>query len=203
MPPWSEFVDAYWGDHCQMYITPVTPQSVCVACISSDPHLRLENALPLFPALARRLQGAEPLSREQGRLTLSRRLPQVCHGDVALIGDASGSLDAITGEGLALGFEQALALRDALGRGDLHRYQIAHRRLSLWPMRMARLLLAMNGHPRFRRRVMHTLAADPRLFSHLLDVHTGMAQLRDPDFGAGAFVWNFLAARERPRAQGA
>jgi len=193
--PWSEFVDVYWGDGFQIYVTPVTPQAVCVACISSDPHLRLNDALQAVPGLWGRLRHVEPISREQGSMTLSRRLPQVCRGNVALIGDASGSVDAITGEGLALGFEQALALRDALRGGALRRYQPTHRALARWPGRMARLLLAMNDHPHFRRRVLHAFTADRSLFPRLLGMHTGAGPLADLGFGgAGSLVWNFLAA---------
>ena len=200
--PWSDFVEVYWGDRCQMYVTPVTPQSVGVSCISADPHLRLQEAIQTFPPLQRRLCGAEPLSRERGSLTLSRRLPQVCRTQVALIGDASGSVDAISGEGLALGFQQALALRDALrppaADDALHRYQAAHRDLSRWPARMASLLLAMNDYPRFRHRVLHAFAADHRLFAHFLGLHTGGGSLTALGLdGAGSLLWNFLTAPGR------
>ena len=42
-------------------------------------------------------------------------------GRIALVGDAAGYVDALTGEGLSLGFESALALADALAAGDLAR----------------------------------------------------------------------------------
>jgi flavin-dependent dehydrogenase len=48
---------------------------------------------------------------------------------VALVGDASGSVDAITGEGLCLLFQQAVALAAALEAGDLALYQAEHRRI--------------------------------------------------------------------------
>ncbi len=38
---------------------------------------------------------------------------------LALVGDASGPRDAITGEGLALSFHQAVALVEAMAAGDL------------------------------------------------------------------------------------
>ena len=37
-------------------------------------------------------------------------------GNVALIGDASGTVDAITGEGLCLAFSQAMVLAECLER---------------------------------------------------------------------------------------
>ncbi len=72
-----------------------------------------------FPELARRIGGAELTGRERGAITMTRKFRHVQRGNVALVGDASGSVDAITGEGLALGFRQAMALADALERGDL------------------------------------------------------------------------------------
>jgi flavin-dependent dehydrogenase len=60
-----------------------------------------------------------------------------------LAGDASGSVDAITGEGLGLSFRQALALADALEAGELQGYQTAQNRLGRRPRVMARLLLLL------------------------------------------------------------
>ena len=48
-------MEIYWGSGCQMYVTPVTPQEVCVAVISRDSHLRFNSALAQFPELAGRL----------------------------------------------------------------------------------------------------------------------------------------------------
>ena len=40
----------------------------------------------------------------------SRVLPAVARGRVALVGDASGTVDAVTGHGLSLSFQQAIHL---------------------------------------------------------------------------------------------
>ena len=60
---------------------------------------------------------------------------------VALVGDASGSVDAITGEGLSLSFLQAEALAGAMVENDLSMYQRAHKKMARRPTFMARLLL--------------------------------------------------------------
>src|SRR5215831_9226312 len=98
--PWSEYMQIHWGDHCQLYITPVAAKEVCVVLISRDPHLRLDDALPQFPELAARLESADSASVERGAVTATRSLNAVARGNVALVGDASGSVNAITGEGL-------------------------------------------------------------------------------------------------------
>jgi flavin-dependent dehydrogenase len=92
---------------------------------------------------------------------------------VALVGDASGSVDAITGEGLALAFRQANSLATALAAGDLKKYDASHRRMGRLPRLMARTLLLFDGNDRLRRIAFRRLAAHPRIFSRLLDVHVG------------------------------
>ena len=35
--PWSEFVEVHWGEHGQMYITPVASDQICVALLTQAP----------------------------------------------------------------------------------------------------------------------------------------------------------------------
>jgi len=44
---------------------------------------------------------------ERGAVTVSRSLESVYRGSIALIGDASGSVDAVTGEGLFPGLSSS------------------------------------------------------------------------------------------------
>jgi menaquinone-9 beta-reductase len=171
--PWSDCVEIYWGSACQIYVTPVGPSEICVAAISRDPHLRLDHALDDFPDLAARLNDVPPISSERGAVSASRRLHRVFRGNAILVGDASGSVDAITGEGLRLSFEQAFALAGALSSGDLNRYQVAHRRLARRPALMANLMLSLDRCAWLRRRVLHALAAEPRIFGIQLAMHVG------------------------------
>ncbi len=124
--PWTDFMEVHWGTGSQMYVTGVGRDEMCIALLTRDPHLRLSGALPQFPDLARKLAGADTLSEERGAITAMRRLRRVHRGRIALIGDASGSVDAITGEGMGLAFRQALALADALAADNLDQYQAAH-----------------------------------------------------------------------------
>lgn len=192
MAPWTEYVEIYWGRGYQIYITPVASDEVCVAVISRDSKLRVPAALGQFPALLARLQGAAETSEERGAVTASRQLRRVVAGNLALIGDASGSVDAITGEGLCLGFHQALALADAMESGDLAQYESAHRRLGVRPRFMAHLMLSVDRWPRLRKRALPALAAHPDLFSELLAMHVGAA--RTADFAANclALGWRML-----------
>ena len=107
------------------------------------------------------------------------RLKRVYRDNVALIGDASGGVDAITGDGICLSFQQAFALANALKINDLHFYQKAHRRLSRVPTFLGFHLLSMDGRPWLRRRALSTLSANPKLFGRLLSAHIGEASLWD------------------------
>ncbi len=103
--PWTDRMELHWGRQGEIYVTPVSKDQVCVALISRDPKLRLREALQRFPELQARLAGAEASSVEKGALTATCKLKRVSRGNVALIGDASGTVDAITGEGLVPGFQ--------------------------------------------------------------------------------------------------
>jgi flavin-dependent dehydrogenase len=190
--PWTDYVEIYWGDGCQVYVTPVAPDEVCIAVISRDPKVRVNEALRQFPAILSKLEGAPKNSVERGSMTASRRLRRVARGNVALVGDASGSVDAITGEGLCLGFRQALALADALEREDLALYESAHRRLARRPGFMADFMLTMDRSRWLRGRALPALASHPDLFGSLLAMHVGAA--RPQAFAASclALGWRIL-----------
>src|SRR5579859_166260 len=166
----TDCVEVYWG-RTQAYVTPLAHEETCVVLISRDPAMHFSEALREFPKLADSLRKAELSSVQRGAVTVTRRLNRVCRKNIALVGDASGSVDAITGEGLGLSFRQALALADALKAGDLEKYQSAHQRLARRPHFMSRLLLLLDACPPLRRRVLLGLAKDPALFSRLLMAH--------------------------------
>jgi flavin-dependent dehydrogenase len=162
--------------------------------ISRDPQERFASVGSEFPQLARRLASAKPTSSERGAVTLARSLERVYRGRIALIGDASGSVDAITGEGLSLGFHQALALADALEAGDLQTYQVAHRRLTRRPTMMGRLLLLLDRQPKLRGRAMRALVAHPDLFARLVAVHIGDTSAGHLASTGALLGWRFVTA---------
>jgi flavin-dependent dehydrogenase len=171
--PWTDRMEIYWGKHVQGYATAVSNEQVCVAVASRDPRLRLEESLPAFPNLAARLRGAEAVSAERGSVSANRKLKRVWRGNVVLIGDASGTVDAITGEGLGLAFSQAVVLAQCFKSGSLASYQAAHRRLALRPLLMARLMLTLDGHPGFQQRTLRVFRRRPEVFRRLVALHVG------------------------------
>ncbi|HLJ75923.1 MAG TPA: FAD-dependent monooxygenase [Acidobacteriaceae bacterium] len=175
--PWSEYVEIHWGERGQVYVTPVGPQEVCVAAMSRHPEVRLEQVIESIPFLRSKLAGARLSSPERGALTLMRSLQRVTRDNVALIGDASGSADAITGEGLAMGFRQALLLAESLAAGGLELYEARHTGILALPQQMAAVMLLLDRYAWLRKRALPVLAARPELFRAMLAVHVGEASL--------------------------
>jgi flavin-dependent dehydrogenase len=97
----------------------------------------------------------------------------VVRSHVVLIGDAAGAMDALTGEGLSLGFRHALALADALATGNIQKYEYTHRRLSRLPYLMGKLMLTIGRRARLRHRILDALATQPTLFNFALAMHSG------------------------------
>jgi flavin-dependent dehydrogenase len=172
--PWNDRMEIHWGKRCQGYATAVNNDQVCVAIASPNPDLRLESALAEFPELGARLRGAESTSVERGAISANRTLRRVWKKNVALVGDASGTVDAITGEGLGLAFSQALALANCLKANTLVGYQAAHRRLALRPSLMARLMLTLDGRPIVQQRTLQVFRKHPEIFRRLLALHVGV-----------------------------
>ncbi len=191
--PWSDVAEVHWARGCQIFITPMAGQEVGVAVLSRDSGLRLEAALPRFPALAEKLLGAAQTSRELGDTTCLRILPAVAQGRVALVGDASGTVDAVTGHGLSLSFQQAIPLAEAMRRDNLVHYQYAHKKISAVPITMTRLMLLMGGSDVIRRRTIRLFHKTPSLFARLLAIHTESMPLSSVGLAELAgFGWKFL-----------
>jgi menaquinone-9 beta-reductase len=193
--PWSRSVEVHWSDCGQLYITPTASDELCVALITSNPKMRLRQALREFPQVEERLRDCAPVTREQGAITSTSSLRSVHRDRIALLGEASGSVDAITGEGLSTAFHQANAFVDAIKNDDLRLYESAHRRIMRRPRAMARLLLLMDRNPSIRHRVLHALSSEPSVFSRLLAMHTGMlSPVQFGLHGALSFGWGLVTA---------
>ena len=192
--PWSEYAQVFWGPRAQAYVTPVGPQEVCVVLMSDfSTNASFENALCELPRLRDHLCGAQPTSRERGAISVMCSLQNVQRDNVALIGDASGGVDAITGEGLRLAFRQAFALAEAMAARDLSQYQRAHRQLAARPMLMGRLMLWLGRHPQIRSRAIRAMQSNPELFARLLATHTGEGSSVELFSASASLGWRLLA----------
>lgn len=208
-------VEVWWGDGCEAYVTPVGPEEVGVAMLWSGRKAGFDALLAGFPVLARRFVGRPVVSDDRGAGPLLQRAggvvrggagvrgaglrgsSDVAAGGLALVGDAGGYVDAITGEGLSLAFAQAEALIAAVVAGDVAGYATAHRRLGRVPNALTRLLLAVERRPALRRRAIRALAAEPALFSLLLAIHARQrpAMAFFP-VGAARLAWRLATAAD-------
>ena len=165
-----------------------------MALASHDPHLRLEDGLKDLPWLNARLASAEAVTVERGAITGNHRLRRVRRDNVALVGDAAGTVDAITGEGLGLAFSQAVALAECLETGNLARYQRIHDRLALRPLLMARLMLTLDGRPRLQHRTLRVFRKHPEVFRRLLALHVGALAPRKLVWDGLTLGWGLITA---------
>lgn len=127
--PWSPFVEVHWTPGCEAYITPITADRVGIAILTSEKRSYAEH-LARVPAIAERVVGIEH-DRIVGAGPLRQRSTSRVEGRVLLVGDASGYIDALTGEGIALGISQAKVAVQAIADGRPSDYERAWR-LASW-----------------------------------------------------------------------
>ena len=127
--PWNDLIEVHWAHGVEAYVTPVAPDVVGVAILGSK-GMDFDAAVAGIPELTGHLAGASRASVLRGAGPLRQRATRPGSGRVLLVGDASGYVDAITGEGLRLGFEQARVAVDAIAAGEPRRYNAEWRRVT-------------------------------------------------------------------------
>jgi flavin-dependent dehydrogenase len=128
MAPWSELVEVYWADDAEAYVTPVADDLVGIAFLTDHPR-RFDELLTRFPELAARVRGADR-DGVRGAGPLRRAVPSRVTGRIALVGDAAGYVDAITGEGVSIGLTCADALAEAISRDRIRDYEQQYARIT-------------------------------------------------------------------------
>ncbi|MCU1475038.1 FAD-dependent monooxygenase [Amnibacterium sp.] len=119
--PWSDLVEVHWGATFELYVTPVRPDLVGVAVLG-ERGLDLDAALAAVPQLRDRLGGGRGADAVRGAGPLRQRTARRVAGRIALVGDAAGYIDALTGEGLAIGLAGAEQVAAAVAADDLTAY---------------------------------------------------------------------------------
>jgi flavin-dependent dehydrogenase len=182
-PPW---VEVFLGHGYELYVTPLPDQEILVAglteraCLAGEAETCLRRWVAEQPILHTRLAGAKQRSVLLGMSPLGLRARAGVTSSVVLLGDAAGSLDPITGGGMA----QALLSAELLARyvsrywgaGDdwLWEYDRARRAL-LWDERLlTQVVLGLAAHPFLARPALRLLKARPAFFSHLLGIAGGI-----------------------------
>jgi len=194
--PWTRHVEVHWADGLEAYVTPVGPESVGVALLGSDCGGGPDALLGRFPSLQARL-GA-PSTRARGAGPFAVRAERRTRGRVALVGDAAGYVDPLTGEGVALGLAQGCRLAAALAEGRPDRYERAWPGLTRRHRALTQLVLTLASHPRLRRRALGGLARRPDSFALLLAFATGHPRAPGPAGVGARLAFALLAGRAAP-----
>ncbi len=189
--PQSARVEVVFGERAEAYLTPIAADEVGVALLWEGTAHGFDDLLAsrMPESLRERLSGAESRSRDRGAGPFLQRTTSVAEGNVALVGDAAGYVDALTGEGLAVAFGEALALGAALAVDDLPGYRRASKRIRRRPETMTKIALYCAQRPSLRRRGVRALAAEPEFASRLLRALGGAE--RSP-VGGGVEIVRFL-----------
>lgn len=166
--PWTDLVEVHWAKDAEAYVTPVGSDSIGVAVLSEQTAGFAEQ-LARFGELSERLGGVAACSKVTGAGPLRQRSRARTRGRVALVGDAAGYIDAITGEGLTVGWRQAEALADALADGSLQDYERRWRRCTLRSTALTTGLVAMARHRPTRGLIVPAAVRMPGLFGRVVD----------------------------------
>ena len=191
--PWTSMVEVYWSAEAEAYVTPVADDLVGVAILGeraggdgrapgdgqadrdrgSGTALAggsgFEARLAAFPALLERLAGAEPASTVRGAGPLRQDVRHRVCERVLLVGDASGYIDALTGEGISVALAQAAVLASSLRDGRPGDYERAWRRVSRKSRLLTAGLLWSRHQPVLARRIVPTAQRLPGLFTAIVN----------------------------------
>lgn len=166
--PWTDTVEVTWAGPGEAYVTPVGPDTVGVAVLTSA-RGGLDDQLVAFPELVERLHGAEPVSDVRGAGPLRQDVRRRVVGRVLLVGDAAGYVDALTGEGIAVSIASARVLVQCLAAGHPERYERGWLRVSRSYRVITSGLLAARRNPVLARAVVPVAARLPRTFSRVVN----------------------------------
>ena len=160
--PWTSMVEVHWAPAGEAYVTPVGPDEVGIAVLSAE-RRPFEDLVAGFPQLCARIDG-HARSPVLGAGPLRQRSRRRVQGRVLLVGDAAGYVDALTGEGLALGLAQARVAVACIADGRTERYDRLAGRLGLRHELLTHALLRATAHSAVRRRLVPAASRLPWLF---------------------------------------
>lgn len=165
--PWTDLVEVHWSPRVEAYVTPVSEGVVGVAVLGPQ-RTEFRDALAEIPELFDRIADATPASSLRGAGPLRQRATRPSSGRVLLVGDASGYVDAITGEGLRLGFEQARVAVAAIVAGAPQQYDADWKRVTRDFRVLTSGLVRAAGSP-VRRAIVPAAATLPRLYGSIVE----------------------------------
>ena len=168
LAPWTDLVEVHWARDAEAYVTPVAPDVVGVAvlCGGGEPY---DAWLARFPALRERLTRADPASDVRGAGRLRQKAVRHVDGNVLLVGDASGYVDALTGEGISIGLACAREAVRALAAGRPQDYEAAWWRTTRRYRLLTGCLVRAAHRPVLRASIVPAAQRLPRVFTGIVN----------------------------------
>jgi flavin-dependent dehydrogenase len=188
MPP-PRLVDVFVGEGHEIYMTPLPGREVAVAALTEDRdgNARADFArwLEQHQALAERLDGAEQTSELAGQMPLESRARRGVRPGLALLGDAAGFIDPVTGSGMAQALLSTELLAGTIARegkldaafDTLEDFDRRRRTLLRDTSLLTRFVLGMARRPFWARQTLRLMNAQPDLYGHLVGVAGGTRPL--------------------------
>lgn len=190
MKPWSSLVEIYLCHSAEAYVVPTGPEEINIVLMWSPKKLSLKGSPPLsklfslFPDLSKRLNGAEikhkPFAIGPFHHRARRRFSSL---SAALIGDAAGYVDPLTGEGINYGLHDGIVLGERLaGRikkgermrlSDLLAFQLEADIHKLPHTALSYVLLLLQDRPEIFGHVLGQFKRHPQILSALTAISTG------------------------------
>lgn len=167
--PWTDVVEVYWSPDAEVYVTPVDHHSVGVAVLG-EAVLDFDRAIAQIPKLVEHLASALPASKVRGAGPLRQCVSARYKGRALLVGDAAGYVDALTGEGLRVGFAEAEAAVRAVRFNDLQSYEADWQRITRSYRWLAGGLLRASSNRVIRPIIVPAAQALPAVFRRLINL---------------------------------
>ncbi|MGW6566285.1 NAD(P)/FAD-dependent oxidoreductase [Streptomyces sp. NPDC054975] len=162
-PP-SPYVEVHWGPYGEAYVTPLGPQLLGVALLTSR-RAPFDEQLTGFPELAATLPRQAAVGDVRGAGPLRQKVRTRVHGRVLLVGDAAGYVDALTGEGVSLALAGARVLIDQLRRGSPGAYEAAWQQATFRHRLLTDCLVRARQQPWLAERIVPAAARLPFVFT--------------------------------------
>ena len=166
--PWTDMVEVHWLSDAELYVTPVADDLVGVAVLGTAP-IHLAAAISRVPELADRIAGAPEASTARGAGPLRQKVAARRSGRGLLVGDAAGYVDALTGEGLSIGFAEAEAVVRSIVAGEPDGYEAEWRSITRSYRWLTTTLLWTSSRRTLRPMVVPAAHAMPWAFRRLVD----------------------------------
>jgi flavin-dependent dehydrogenase len=166
-------VEVFFHRDGELYVAPTGGGETLVAGLFHRERFRRDGIAYLLKAIpgvrdrAVRVQFTTPVLAAS---PLGLRLPRIVDRNLLLIGDAAGSPDPITGDGIALALSSVRPAADAIVSGDLDSYERIRLAMGRNADRLGRLLLAVSRAEGCAARMM---LRKQSLVAALLDVAVG------------------------------